>query len=367
MTVRKRRWTTKAGEIKETWMVHIEVTNPDGSKGKPIRRKSPIQTRRGAEAFERQLRQQLVAGTWNTQKKEVPTVEQFSPDFLSEARTHNKASTFEEKEKILERHLIPTFGSHRLDRIGIRDVDRFKAAQLEAELGPKTINNHLTVLQRMLSLALEYELIDRVPPIKRLRVPEPEFDFLDFDEADRIVDGASSEPAWQAFILVALHTGLRRGELLALEWDDVDLRARTIRVRRSRVRGRTGTPKGHRSRIVPLNATALAALKRHRHLRGPLVFCQEDGSHWRGHQVRPPLRRACKKAGLRQVSCHVLRHSFASHLVMRGASMKAVQELLGHTDIKVTMRYAHLGPAQRESAVALLEQSNSTQTAHARR
>jgi site-specific recombinase XerD len=84
------------------------------------------------------------------------------------------------------------------------------------------------------------------------------------------------------------------------------------------------------------------------------------------HLLRPPLRRACKRAELREIGWHVLRHSFASHLVMRGATLKAVQELLGHQDIKVTLRYAHLSPNVKRETVSLLDAPppHGTRAAH---
>jgi site-specific recombinase XerD len=91
---------------------------------------------------------------------------------------------------------------------------------------------------------------------------------------------------------------------------------------------------------MPLGDDVKAVLKAHRHLRGPLVFCEMDGKMLKVSMTRHPLWRACKRAGLRQITWHTLRHSFASHLVMRGATMTAVQELLGHSSIVMTMRYA---------------------------
>jgi integrase len=156
-------------------------------------------------------------------------------------------------------------------------------------------------------------------------------------------------------ILLALRTGLRLGELMALRWQDVDLVAGKLVVRQNVVRGFIGTPKSGRAREVPLGDEVLAAMKRQRHLRGPLVFCKALGGMHVQPKVRWELEKACKRAQLRVVGWHVLRHTFASHLAMRGAPLKAIQELLGHATIQMTMRYAHLSPDVARDAVKLLD------------
>jgi integrase len=102
-------------------------------------------------------------------------------------------------------------------------------------------------------------VLAQVPKVKWLRVPEQKFDFLSFEEADRLVAGA--DPQWRGMVIIALNTGLRLGELAALQWDCVDLVAGKLHVRRNLYRGHLGTPKGGRSREVPLNAPALDALR----------------------------------------------------------------------------------------------------------
>jgi integrase len=227
---------------------------------------------------------------------------------------------------------------------------RYSAAGVH--LFDRTINNHLTVLRKMLSTAVEWRLLSLVPPIKWLKAPAGEFDFLTFEEADRLVAGA--EDAWRAMIVVALCTGLRHGELIGLRWIDVDLEAGRLIIRQAVSEGVIGTPKNGRTREVPLCKQALDAI-RDRLRNGQYVFCAPDGSMLTHAQTRWPLKRALKNAGLRHIGWHALRHSFASHLVMRGAPIKSVQELLGHSSIEMTMRYAHLSPDVRRDAVKLLD------------
>jgi site-specific recombinase XerD len=95
-------------------------------------------------------------------------------------------------------------------------------------------------------------------------------------------------------------------------------------------------------------------------MRGPLVFCTAEGRMFNKNECKHPLWRACKRAGLREIGWHCLRHTFASHLVMRGAAMKVVQELLGHATIEMTNRYSHLSPEVPRHAVKLLDNLKGT-------
>lgn len=284
-----------------------------------------------------------------------PTLAEFKSEFLDWARAHNKPSEVDGKEMVLRRHLLPALGHLRLGEIRRREIDRFKSAKLKQGLDPKTVNNIVAVLSKLLKLAVQWEVIDHAPPVGLLKVAKPEFDFLTFDEADRLLCGAEPERETWVMILVAVRTGLRQGELLALQWDDVDLVKGVLHVRRAVARGIVGTPKSNRSRFVTLSPQTVRGLKAHRHLRGDLVFSQEDGSMLTKGECKHPLWRACKRAGLRRIGWHVLRHTFASHLAMRGKPMKVIQELLGHATMEMTMRYAHLAPAVHRDAVAALD------------
>jgi integrase len=234
-----------------------------------------------------------------------------------------------------------------------RNWDKTETTEPKPTLTAKSINNVLTILRRMLVIARKRGLIANVPEVDWLKVAPQEFDFLDDEEAARLVAAVDEE--WRTMVIVALRTGMRMGELIALRWQDVDLVAGKITVRQNAVKGKIGTPKSGKGREIALSNDTIAALKSYRHLRGPLVFCTMDGAMLKYTGLRHPLWRACRKAGLRAVQWHALRHSFASHLVMRGVPLKAVQELLGHSTIQMTMRYAHLSPEVTRDAVNLLD------------
>jgi integrase len=143
-----------------------------------------------------------------------------------------------------------------------------------------------------------------------------------------------------------------------LKWQDIDLVAGHLIVRRTLWRNLEGSPKGGRNRKVPLSAEALAALKAHRHLRGPYVFCDAAGARLSHSIVKDVVPSTCRRSGLaKRITTHGLRHSFASQLVMRGASLRAVQELLGHESIEMTLRYSHLTPDVKREAVRLLDRT----------
>lgn len=143
--------------------------------------------------------------------------------------------------------------------------------------------------------------------------------------------------------------------MIALEWGDVDLGAGTMVIRRSSWNGIVGSPKSGRERKIPLTARLRAALKAHRHLRNHLVFCREDAGPFTQSSVDWAVRFSAKRAGLRSFGPHVLRHTFCSHLAMRGAAPKAIQELAGHSTLTMTLRYMHLAPSALREAIGLLD------------
>ncbi len=353
MSVRLRKWKDQEGTVQQSWIVDVKYRYPDGTV-RAVRQTSPVQTRRGAEQHERQIREALQNGTYERKVREALSLEQFQEKFLTHAKTNNKYSTQKSKTDILRKHLLPAFGEQKLEKIGPYQIEAFKAQKLDEGLSPKTINNLLTVLRKLLVLAAEWGELPSVPRMAWMKVPKPEFDFLSFEEADRLL--SSAEPEWKAMLLVALHTGLRLGELAALQWDCIDLKAKRLVVKRNVYRGRSGTPKGGRSREIPLSDTAVRALKDHRHLKGPYVFCTANGDMLNAYnRCQNAIGRQCKRAGLRPVGWHSLRHSFASHLVMRGVPLKVVQELMGHATIEMTMRYSHLSPHVTADAVKVLD------------
>ncbi|MCX4239726.1 tyrosine-type recombinase/integrase [Paraliomyxa miuraensis] len=361
MTVRKNQ--------RGRWMIDACIPMPDGSVVR-VREVSPVQSKRGAAKYEQQVRTEVLNGTRGKKgARPVPTLASFSTEFLDTyATNNNRPSTVREKRRALGRGLLDELGHLRLDRIGIREVEAFKARRKNDGVGPKTINEELAILSKILGYAEETgDLTTRPPKIRRLKVPKPDFDFLDFDEAERLEKAAALAPQpWCAMIPTALWTGLRLGELRALKWDDVDLEARRLHVRRAADdKNELHPPKSGKPRIIELPRKAVAVLKEHRHLRGNFVFCHEDGSRLRNRDCESkstaekhdgPLVKVCRKAGLRRFGWHGLRHSYASHLMMKGASLAEVQALLGHGSLSMTMRYAHLSPNARRAAAELLDE-----------
>lgn len=284
-----------------------------------------------------------------------PTVSKFWEKFLEHSEAKNEASTVDSKKQIFRDHIEPTLGARPVRSINYATIEDLKHALLKprGKLGAKTVNNVLTVLRRMLVVAKKRGVIDEVPEIEWLKADRPAFDFFAFDEAPRLAAAADGE--WIAMILVGLRCGLRQSELIGLRWEDVDLVAGKIHVRQAIVRGKIKPPKNGKPREVPLSNEARAALKSHRHLRGEYVFCDLDGKPLTKGECKHPLWRACKRSGLRRVGWHVLRHTFASHLAMRGVPLRTIMELMGHSTIQMTMRYAHLSPEVSREAVNLLD------------
>jgi site-specific recombinase XerD len=148
--------------------------------------------------------------------------------------------------------------------------------------------------------------------------------------------------------------GLRSGEIVALEWADVDFDRRQLRVQHSDWNGVLTTPKNGRIRFVGMTERLTTALRQHRHLRSPRVLCKDDGTPLTRQGAWSRVRYAAHRAKI-PTGVHILRHTFCSHLAMQGAPIRGVQELVGHQSLAMTQRYSHLSPASLDATIRLLE------------
>ncbi len=297
-------------------------------------------------------------------KQKIPAFRDFTWDwFETYAKNNNKHSEIISKETILRVHLVPYFRRKKLDSISNLDVEIYKAKKINVKLSPKTINNHLAVLKKAFQCAVEWGQIETFPIIKYLKVPPQKYDFLTPEECQRLLD--ASDSSWRDMLAVALGTGLRFGELIALTWEDVDFRTGEFTIKQAYAKGVLGSTKSNRIRHIPMSSSVRQTLYRMRRNDG-LVFPDLYDNPLKQHVCCKKLHAICKRASLRKIGWHTLRHTFASHLAQAGANLSAVQALLGHSDIRTTMRYAHINRAVLREAVSILDRFGgpSTKSCH---
>lgn len=285
------------------------------------------------------------------QKSEpIPTLNEVWAKYLPWAKEYKK--TWIDDWRNYRKHLEPRFGNKRLDSISSLDVERMK---LELRKGVSkrgkpysmaTIRHQLVLLNRLYNLAKRWGLYKGDNPLDRVEFPRLDnlkTEFLSDEEADRLMITLNSWPCREsaAFVKFALFTGLRRGELFKLTWDDVDFNRGLITIR---------SPKGGKTQTLPISPQALEVLQS-LEVRSPYVFPGKNGRQ--RTDFKGPWLRIRQAAGLPgNFRFHGLRHHFASTLVSNGMDLSIVQALLTHKDARTTQRYSHLQPgAIREAAL----------------
>src|SRR6266550_3589293 len=233
------------------------------------------------------------------------------------------------------------FGSRPLGQIARTEIEAWRRERM-SKCRPATINRDLSRLRRMFSLAVEWELLEESPMagIRFLRENNARTRYLSLEECQRLIASCIA-PHIRALVSVALHSGMRLGEILNLCWHDLDFASSFILVRDS---------KNGESRHVPMDAILSALFRAYPHRPGTdLVLSSSRGG--RIVDVRTGFLNSCKRAGSTDLHFHDLRHTFASQFVMAGGDLYILKEILGHKSITMSQRYAHLSPTYKIKAI----------------
>jgi integrase len=297
-----------------------------------------------------------------------PTIEAFLAQWLAEVIKPNRSAwTWRGYRAAIDNHIVPVIGKIKVERLTPQHVLGLMARMREGGASPKTIANVRVLLRSALTTAVKWNLA-AVNVAAKVDPPKAEtHEIHPFTRAEaKTFLAAVSGDRLEALYTVALTMGMRQGEALGLRWEDVDLEAGTLAIREQlqRVDGKLTrvplkTPKSRRTLTMP--APAVAALRAHRErqrgegralLPSAYVFTNTVGKPMEARRVVTEFKAILRRAGLRDVRFHDLRHSAATLLLVQGVSPRVVMEILGHSQMSTTTNtYQHVVPElQREAA-----------------
>jgi integrase len=344
------------------WRVH----------GRQVMRKlGPIRepgTRTGLTRAQAEARlRALMAETSLPASTERLTFEEMGRRYIKhlEEVIQRKRTTIQDYRIMLLRHLGPFFASTEVSKLTADDVGAYISAKRRSGLAVKTITNQLNFAHGVFAFGIRRGWVVRNPVAMADRPVAPPVDpdirFLDREELEALFRSSAEDllgPTDRVLWLTAAMTGLRQGELAALRWRDVDWSARLVRVRRSYSRGQWTTPKSRRaSRAVPMADRVAAELELHFRRSDyvhddDLVFAHpQTGRPYDASKSRVRFKQALKRAGLRDLRFHDLRHTYGTRMAAAGTPLRTLQGWMGHRDCKTTEIYADFAPDPTQGAM----------------
>ena len=276
------------------------------------------------------------------------------------ASTHKSMSSIKRDQGILRNYLLPPFGSMSLDTITVRHVDQwFCQLKQESRLSGKSCNDVLGLFRKICNDGERWEFLEKNPvaKIKKIRLPEQDYTFWSLAQAQQYLGYWAMQPHKPRIyycVVLALYTGMRRGEVLGLQWDSVNYEAGMITVKRTYCRVAKAfleETKSKKIRRIPI-CKALSS-----HLRDWYRITGSSGYvvplFHPDHFIRE-FNRTALTARVPQIQFKNLRHTFASHFLMGGGNIYDLQKILGHSTVQMTERYVHLIPSHLQGKTEVL-------------
>jgi integrase len=310
---------------------------------KRVQESSESSSRRNAEKMLALRQSEILRGIYKQPVK--ISLGEFGERYMEHAKA-NKRSWLRDEQML--KHLCEFFGKETpLSEVAPVQIEGYKI-QRQRKIADSTVNRELALLKRMFNLAIRWDLYSGLNPVRKVKF------FREFNNRLRILSPEEEEkllpnaiPYLQDLIRFALNTGLRVGEIFSLRWSHVDLQRGILAVFAS---------KTQTIREVPINSETrkvLEAWKLNKKNNEDVFYNPQTGKPF--VDLKTGFALACEKSGISDVTWHTLRHTFASRLVNRGVDIVTVKELLGHSSISVTMRYAHTNIESKRAAVEKLD------------
>lgn len=276
------------------------------------------------------------------------TFEQIRDKYLEWAKA-NKRSW--DRDELSLRHLATAFSGKLLSEITPWLIEKYKVTRKQEitcrheEVKPRTVNIEVKCLKRMFNMAIQWGLAETNPvnKVRMLKEAPGRLRYLSAEEIQKLLE--VSAPHLKAIVLTALESGMRKGELLDLMWDNIDLEHGLILLKQTKT--------GERREIPMTDTLKELFIGLRKQTDGKFVFLSSRGKPL--GNIRQAFETACRKVDIEDFRFHDLRHTFASHLVMSGADIRTVQEVLGHKTLQMTERYSHLSPAHKRDALNKLD------------
>lgn len=260
-------------------------------------------------------------------------------EYLTYCKTHNAFQTHRRKKGIIKR-LLNSFHKKLISQITAHDVERYKRLR-RSEVSPASVNRELACLKHMFTLAVHWQYLGDNPLrlVKNFKEPPGRTRYLTEEEEELLLINCANYI--KPIVIMALETGMRKGEILNLKWSEVDMIAGIIRIEKA---------KNNETRSLPINGKLYDLLISMKCDAGTqYVFAHKNGKPYR--DIRDGFKAALRRAGIGNFRFHDLRHTFASRLAMKNVGIRIIQELLGQKTIAMTTRYSHLSIKSLREAV----------------
>ena len=342
------------------------------------RKSIKVGEKRKAERQAAKIERLLATGQYElnaSQTEEKAKFKTVAEGWIAEIKITRKASTHERYNQILDSHILPVFGNRAIADITKGEVKNFFVKKIESGAARASISVFRDVMSGVFNNAMDQEIIAANPALgitKKLGLAGGKDHFvdpLDFEETKTFLEACQTlYPEHYTFFFMALRTGMRLGELLAVKWGDIDFNSGYIMVRRTYKRGKFTEPKNKKHRSVDMSESLKDVLKDQatRQKRDTLkngwseppelLFTTRAGKAIEQNYIRRVFKKALQKAGLREIRIHDLRHTFASQMLSLGESPVYVKEQLGHHSIQLTVdTYGHWIKTKRQCGANKLD------------